>query len=364
MEAKKRILSLDVFRGMTIILMIIVNNPAVWGRQFPILQHAEWHGMTPTDLVFPFFVFIMGMSAMISLSRRASKDSMGVQMGQIFKRAILLFLVGVVLQIISGLFSGAINWERFRILGVLQALALCYLFGALVILGLRFRHLTLCAAILLLSWWLIQILGNGFELSKDNVINIVDRALLGESHLYREGGIRFDPESLLTTIPRIAQFLLGAAAGSFLLNNREDKDRQRLLLILGAVVLITGLAISPVCPLNKKVWTSSFALVTSGIACLAFVGLYWIIDNKKKTGWTAFFRVFGMNSLFLYCVAWVMSSLMGLPVAGCGLCPRIFSFFEPLLGAALASLVYSLIFVAIVWLVAKLMDKLKIYVKL
>ena len=235
---QERLLSLDVMRGMTIAAMILVNNPAVWGKAYAPLQHAFWHGMTPTDLIYPFFVFIMGVSAWFSLSSRCKGPDSGVSR-HIVRRSAVIFALGLLLQEISyfgygtaNYLSGAVAegttwaeavfpWRTFRILGVLQGLALAYLLGALLLVRLRFRHMTLAAAVLLLVYLAVLQWGNGYALSADNIIARVDRAVLGEAHLYREwlpdgSRLAFEPEGLLSTLPRVAQFLLGCAAGRLL----------------------------------------------------------------------------------------------------------------------------------------------------
>ena len=329
----ERLLSLDVMRGMTIAAMILVNNPAVWGKAYAPLQHAFWHGMTPTDLIYPFFVFIMGVSAFFSLSKRYEGADRKA-FSRILRRSAVIFGVGLLLQEISYFGYGTANFlsgqtpagatwfetvfpfRTFRIMGVLQGLALVYLFGSGALLCLRFRHLIAAAGGLLLLYLVLLQTGNGYSLSADNIIAVVDRAVLGESHLYKEwlpdgSRLAFEPEGLLSTLPRIAQFLLGCAAGRILLAKEDVPMRLGRLFAFGTALLFAGLLLQYGDPLNKKIWSSSFALATSGFASLLLGLLCWVIDLRKQVRWTGFFRVFGVNPLFLYVAAWVLSVTLG-----------------------------------------------------
>ena len=290
MATNDRLLALDVMRGITISAMILVNNPAVWGNAYAPLQHAAWHGMTPTDLIYPFFVFIMGISGWFSLSKRYSGPTREGLL-RIVRRSVVIFALGLGLQIFSGFVFGtsrfllgqtaqgttylqaAFPFASLRILGVLQGLALAYLFGGAALLLLRFRYVLRTAVGLLVLYLAILLAGNGFELSADNIIAVVDRALLGENHLYMErlgdgSRIGFEPESLLSTLPRIAQFLLGAAAGRILRSRDTLCVRLNRLLLLGTALLLAGLLLQYGCPLNKKIWSPSFALASSGFGAL------------------------------------------------------------------------------------------------
>ncbi len=369
--AKQRILSVDVLRGLTIAAMIIVNNPAVWGNAYAPLEHAAWHGMTPTDLVFPFFMFITGVSATFSLGGRQNEDGRRTVL-HIFKRSALIFLIGALLQLFGDVVFGSLSFGEFRIWGVLQAIAVSYFFGSLLLIALKFRKLPLAAGIILGVWWLAQVLWNGFEMSTENFIYIVDNALIGESHMYRDwlpdgsGEMAFDPESLMTNIPRVAQFLLGAYVGGLLKRQDEAPVKLNMVLLAGAAMLLTGFIIQYGCPINKKVWTSSYALVSSGFAALMLGIFYWVIDIRDRKSWTGFFRVFGMNSIFLYVVASVLGSLLGIYIEGLGMGINEFFYYkalEPVFGVKLGCLVYSLVLVGLVWLVGYILDRRKIYIK-
>ncbi len=391
MAKTDRLLALDVMRGITISAMILVNNPAVWGKAYAPLQHAAWHGLTPTDLIYPFFVFIMGISGWLSLSKRYEGPTRAGML-RILRRSAVIFAIGVGLQLFSGLVFGTsryllvqavegASWLQtafpmgtFRILGVLQGLALAYLFGAAALVVLRFRHLVATAAVLLAVYWLLLALGNGFELSADNIIAVVDRALLGENHLYMErladgSRLGFEPEGLLSTLPRIAQFLLGAAAGRMLTQGDSLQVRLNRLFVFGAALVFAGLLLQYGCPLNKKIWSSSFALATSGFGALLLGVLVWTIDVRRRTGWTGFFRAFGVNPLFLYVLAWIGSVLTNVAFRVGGNTVTVKGWFyttciDPFCGPAFGSLVWSLLFVGLIWLPGLLLYRKKIYIKI
>lgn len=380
-QPRKRLLALDVLRGMTIAAMILVNNPAVWGKAYAPLQHAFWNGMTPTDLIYPFFVFIMGVSAFFSLPARCQDPGAGI-FGHILKRSVVIFALGLLLQEISYFGYGLAKllspggggewletlfpWRTFRILGVLQGLALAYLLGASLAVMLRFRHLVSAALVLLAVYWLLLWLGNGHELSSENIIARVDRAILGAGHLYQEwlpdgSRVAFEPEGLLSTISRTAQFLLGCAAGRILKSDGEAPQRFARLLVYGALLLFAGLLLQYGDPLNKKVWSSSFALATSGFAALLLGVLCWVIDWRGRSRWTGFFRVFGVNPLFLYMAAWILSVLLG----ALSLKTWFYStLIDPWLGDASGSLLYSLCFVLLIWSLGAVLYRRRIYVKI
>lgn len=372
MGVRQRILSLDVLRGITVAAMILVNNPAVWGNAYAPLQHAVWHGLTPTDCIYPFFVFIMGVSAYFSLYRRSQEDRKAAMM-HVVRRSILIYLVGAGLHLASALAAGDLAWPTFRIMGVLQGLAVAYLFSALLMIWTGFRRLLLIASGLLLVYWVILLLGNGFALSPDNIVAAVDRALLGAGHLsveYLPDGSRmaFEPESILSTIPRVAQVLFGATVGKILYEKEDASEKLCGIMVLGTILTVAGFLLEYGCPLNKKLWTPSFALVTSGLASLMTGLLYWIIDMKDRKKWTGFFRVFGVNPLFLYVVGWVLSVIFNMNMSPEGYWSvknwLYGTCIDPFFADASGSLVYSIIFVLLVWIPGYFLDRRKIYIKL
>ncbi|MGM9736733.1 MAG: acyltransferase family protein [Candidatus Cryptobacteroides sp.] len=371
----KRVISLDVLRGITIAGMIIVNNPAVWGVQYAPLKHAEWNGLTPTDLVFPFFLFIMGVSAYFSLSKRLA-DGLRPTILHVLKRSVLIFATGLLLHLFSRLVGGTISdWSGVRFMGVLQALALTYLLGSVVLLVSKFRHMLTISISILVGYGALLLLGGGYEISPDNIIAVIDRSILGESHMYTqslpEGGrMAFDPEGLVSTLPKISHFIIGAFVGRMIKNSSSDNyETLSKIFLLGAVCLISGYLLQYGLPINKKVWSPTYTLVSCGYASLTLAVLMWAIDIRGWQGWTTFFRVFGSNPLFLYCIAWILSVLLGIRVetaAGTMSLKRLFfaECLSPVFGDAFGSLIYSLLLAGVVWLVGYPLYKKKIYIKL
>ena len=287
-----RLLALDVIRGITIAGMILVNNPGSWQSVYAPLQHARWHGLTPTDLVYPFFMFIMGVAIHFSL-RKFDKLNTTVSL-KIIRRTVALFAVGIALDCFSKLCYGTFSWEHLRILGVMQRLALAYAGGAfLAILIPKKYYLATAGGILLLYLVLLQCF-NGYVHSADNLIAVIDVKLLGAGHLIKEaaegGSFAFEPEGLLSTIPCWAHVLFGTFVGSLITGIAENKERIRQIALFGTVLLFAGFLLQYLDPINKKLWTASYTLITSGTASLLLALLIDIIDVRQKKRWCRFFE--------------------------------------------------------------------------
>lgn len=388
----KRILALDILRGITIAGMIMVNNPGTWAHIYAPLRHAEWNGLTPTDLVFPFFMFIMGISTYISLRKYNFKFSRAVGM-KILKRTILIFLIGMAIGWFSkfcyywtspteGIGFGAQLWEavwtfdRIRILGVMQRLALCYGATAIIALTVKHRNIPYLIATLLIGYFILLAYGNGFAYDNTNILSVVDRAVLTPAHMYKDNGI--DPEGLLSTIPAIAHVLLGFCVGGMMLEGgKAHRDRESLLnshliklLLLGTVLTFAGLLLSYGCPINKKIWSPTFVLTTCGLASSFLALLIWIIDVKGHKRWSLFFESFGVNPLFMYVLGGVLGILFGSIRFPWGEgCISLHGFLYkvllmPLFGETGGSLAYALLFVGINWCIGYQLYKRKIYIKI
>lgn len=318
-----RLLSLDILRGITIAGMIMVNNSGSRDYTYAPLRHAQWHGLTPTDLVFPFFMFIMGVSTYMSL-RKFNFEPTKSAIWKVTRRTILIFLIGLALgwfgQLCSGLASGesfleaSSHFDTIRILGVLQRLALAYGFAALISLFFKWKHLVWIIAFLLIGYFLILIFGNGFEMSEQNIIAVVDKALWGTDHIYKDWtpeGVRIalDPEGLLSTIPSIAHVLIGFLFGGLIVKNKDNHKRVEKLLIWGTILAFSGLLLQYGCPINKKIWSPTFVLTTTGFAAQLLGLLIWIIDINQKRKWSRFFHAFGVNPLIVYVFAGVLANL-------------------------------------------------------
>lgn len=367
-----RLVSLDVMRGLTIAAMLVVNNPGSWSHVYAPLLHAEWNGLTPTDLIYPFFTFIMGVSMCFSLG----KDSFAPTRAKILKtlkRCVLLFLTGFALQCFSRACAGTFDFATLRIMGVLQGLAVSYLLAAAILMAARGRHILPAAALILVSYMVTLHLGNGYELSPSNIIARVDRAILGEGHLYvmNAGGVRtaFEPESLLSCLPRAAEVLLGVHVGKILVSGNSREDSVRDILLFGAALAVTAFLLRYLDPINKSIWSASFTLATSGAASLVLALLVWAIDVKGRTALCGFFMVFGSNPLFLYCVCWILSVLLGLGFGLSGNAVSLKSLYYskcllPWAGPYFASLLSALTMMLLTWLAGLPLYRKKIFIKL
>ena len=379
-----RLLSLDILRGITIAGMIMVNNPGSWEYAYAPLKHAHWHGLTPTDLVFPFFMFIMGVSTFMSL-RKFNFTPTSAAVWKVVRRTILIFVIGLALgwfgQLMRGLAAGesfgvaASHFDTLRILGVLQRLALAYGLAALIALLVKDKQLPWIIATLLAGYYLILRFGKGFEMSEENIIAVVDKALWGPAHMYKDTtpeGVRiaFEPEGLLSTIPSIAHVLIGFLFGKMIVENRENHTRVEKLLIWGTLLAFSGLLLQYGCPINKKIWSPTFVLVTTGFAAQLLGLLIWIIDIHKKEKWSRFFHAFGVNPLIVYVFAGLLANLVGnIRFAWQGETISVKSFtysalIQPWAGNYFGSLLYALLFVTVCWLFGYILYKKNIYIKL
>lgn len=386
-SSHKRLLALDILRGMTIAGMILVNNPGSWGAIYAPLRHAAWNGLTPTDLVFPFFMFIMGISTYLSLNKYHFHPE-GTVIRKIIRRTVVIFLIGLGI----GWFSRFCNtfyalgsedisfWERLgrscwtfdrmRILGVLPRLALCYGAAALIAVTVRHNRIPWIIGILLCGYAVILWVGHGFEISEANIVGVVDRAILGPAHMYREGDLAFDPEGLLSTLPAIAHVLIGFCCGKLICTPAKTSDKLLKLFLIGSTMMLVGWLLSYGCPINKKVWSPTFVLMTCGMASSLLALLIWIIDVKGEKRWSLFFESFGINPLFLYVTASILAILLGavhIPhgTENISLHGALYQLgLEPLFGPTLGSLVYALLFVGVNWLIGYPLYKHKIYIKI
>lgn len=375
----KRLLALDVLRGITIAGMIMVNNPGSWSYVYAPLQHAPWIGLTPTDLVFPFFMFIMGISTYISLRKYNFEFSHSAAL-KILKRTVVIFAIGLGIAWFSLLCRTGdfFPFAHIRILGVMQRLALCYGATAIIALVMKHKYIPYLIAFLLVGYFIILVTGNGFAYNDTNILSIVDRAVLGEAHMYKDNGI--DPEGVLSTIPSIAHVLIGFCVGKLLLSVQPDSTaNSRLstlnsqlikLFLVGTILTFAGFLLSYGCPISKKIWSPTFAIVTCGLASSFLALLVWIIDVKGYTKWSRFFESFGVNPLFIYVTGAVLSILLGSITFTYGgetisLHGYIYNIvLRPLLGDYPGSLVFALLFVTLNWCIGYILYKKKIYIKI
>jgi predicted acyltransferase len=309
-----RSLALDVFRGGAVALMILVNNPGSWDHIYPPLAHAAWHGCTPTDLVFPFFIFAVGVSmAFAGSSTPPAAQPWGAFARKVATRAALIFAIGLFLHatpFVRWNEQGSLvleGFERLRIMGVLQRIALAYLGAALLLRACGERVALPGAAVLLIGYWAACVAwGRGADpYSLEGFFGTaVDRALLGAAHLYQGEGVAFDPEGLVGTVPAIAQVLLGYRAGCWLARQPLNAALVVRLFVSASALLALAYAASLVMPVNKKLWTSSFVLLTSGLALMALALLVHTLDLQHQRGrWVQALLAFGRNALFVYALS-------------------------------------------------------------
>lgn len=388
-QRPQRLLALDILRGITIAGMILVNNPGSWGHIYAPLAHASWNGLTPTDLVFPFFMFIMGVSTYFSL-RKYEFTLSGKAFWKILRRTIVIFAIGIGIAWLSRFLSrlnlpdytvweAIMNFDKIRILGVMPRLALCYGIGSLIALTVRRRALPWVIGGMLVLYGIILLVGNGFEYASSNVIACVDRAVLGESHMYTEhvDGIelKFDPEGLLSTLPSIAHMLIGFVCGGLIMSVKDNNIRINKLFIVGTILTFVGFLLAYGMPINKKVWSPTFVLTTCGLAS-SFLGLLiWILDIKGYQKWCGFFRAFGVNPLFMYVFGSVLSIVLSnIHVAYAAAASGSITVkgwlykavWMPIAGGdeTLASLFFAITFVIAVWSVGYVLYRNKIYIKI
>ena len=333
---RERLLSLDVFRGMTIAAMLLVNNPGSWAAIYPPLEHAPWHGWTPTDLIFPFFLFIVGVTTHLSISARRERGvTDDVIVRQVLTRAALIFLLGFLMSLFPFYQWGApatwpvpldatgagawerlvYRWQHVRILGVLQRIGLAYAAGALLTLRAPLVRQVAALAALLFGYWIVMttipVPGHGMigALVLDHPPLLLsawlDRTVLGVNHLW-SGSVTWDPEGLLSTVPAAGSVMLGVFAGRWLATRGPLPERLSALFAVGAIGMALGSMWGWVFPINKGIWSSSYVLFTGGLACVALATCMWVIDVHKVTRWTRPFVIYGVNPI----VAFVGSGVM------------------------------------------------------
>lgn len=370
--APGRLLSLDVFRGLTIMFMIIVNNPGNGRFVYWPLEHARWNGLTPTDLVFPFFLFISGVSIVFALSsRKASGHEFAALIRTIIRRGLLLILIGISVHSLPGLYElQHFSWSRFfsemRYPGVLQRIGLVYMAASILFLTCSRQTLWILAFGFILVYYLLMTLvpvpGVG-PATFDPAMNLesyLDRLLLSTHHLYRST-MFWDPEGILSTLPAISTGLFGILTGMVLKEKGESLKKFRFMLRQGVMLLLMGMLFHLIFPINKNLWSSSFVLVTAGLANLLFAFFYYYIDLRKSTGWTKPFIVYGMNSILAYAIAETLETIAGyiqLPAPN-GKKTGLFGYlyihlFEPAFSSPFNSsmvwaVCYSFLFMPLLW---------------
>jgi predicted acyltransferase len=396
----KRYYSLDVFRGATVALMILVNNPGAGEYVYAPLDHAKWHGCTPTDLVFPFFLFAVG-NAMSFVMPRMKQEGTKYFLGKIIGRSLLIFFIGLFLNW-SPFFMWSDDhlvfkpWEwttsdgtlhGIRILGVLQRIAIAYFFASMIIYFFKTKGAFIIgASILLLYWLLCFALGDKTDpYSLSGFFGMrLDKAILGEAHMYHGEGVAFDPEGIASSLTPIVQVIFGYIVGKYIQNgSRQNQDKQPSyqmlanLFVVGTVLVFSGFIWDLVFPINKKIWTSSYVLYTTGLAIFTLSIFIFLIEFKNIRGaWSRFFDVFGKNPLFIFVLSGFLPRVLNLVRINSGVVengkPAYVSplewFYEHVCknvsgNLKNGSLLYALCIIAFYWSVVYILDKRKIYIK-
>lgn len=367
--ANQRFLPLDVFRGLTICFMIIVNTAGTHDIYWP-LEHAKWHGFTPTDLVFPSFLFAVGNAMSFSMRKLIQLDN-ATFLSKVFRRTLLIFMLGFLmywLPFVRHTANGLefIPFHDTRIMGVLERIALCYCFASLMIRYLSKNAVWVVSALLLIGYYLIlRIFGDPadpFGLTTNAGI-LIDKAILGENHMYHGQGIAFEPEGLIGTLPAIVNVVAGYYTGLFI-QERRPKTLSTLIRI-GCALIVVAIFWNYDFPINKKLWTSTFVMLTIGLDLLILTLLLYIIDIKDQTRWTGFFTTFGKNPLFLYLLSEVLVIFLNFFTIGN---ETVYSWlnhviFQPLAPGKLGSFLFAFTYMLACWCVGKILDKKRIYVR-
>ena len=392
--SRERLLSLDVFRGMTVAGMLLVNNPGNWDHIFEPLEHAKWNGWTPTDLIFPFFLFIVGVTSYLSLSqRRARGDSESAIVRQILRRGALIFLFGLFLAWFPGYMWGKIDGmpdptfldrvvyriQHIRIMGVLQRIAVAYVIGALITLRGSWKQHALTLVGILLGYWALMTLVTvpdrgvpGWQLldQPDAVLSAwFDRLVLGTNHLWISAKT-WDPEGLLSTLPAVGTMMLGQFAGRWIGQPKPIAERLNGMFACGALLMMGGLMWNWSFPINKTLWTSSYVVFTAGLALVTLATCMWIIDVQGWRRWTQFFVIYGTNPMIAFLgsglmaritvTLWKVDTPTG-PKSASAIVHQ--TIFAPFLEPRVASLGYAVTFVVIWFVILWALWRKKIFLK-
>lgn len=369
-QTRERFLALDVFRGMTIAFMIIVNTPGSWGYVYAPLQHAQWNGFTPTDLVFPSFMFAVGNAMSFVMLKWASMSQSQVLL-KIFKRTTLIFLLGYLMywfpffyldgqhQIIGKAFSDTRVW------GVLQRIGLAYGIAALILYYFKLKPAVWIGVGFLAVYALILIIYGPWEMGH-NPVRDLDLWMLGESHMYIDSNIRFDPEGLLSTLPSVTNIIAGFWAGHFIQKKGKTFEGLSQLLLIGFGLLALAFLWNYLMPINKKMWTSTFVLLTVGLDLMILSAIIYYFDFLKFTKGSFFFEVLGKNPLVIYLLSELLLVVFYMiPIGNTTLFTWVYDhIFSNFFGMYLGSFLMAVSYMLLCWSVGYVMDKRKIYIRI
>lgn len=376
-----RLRSLDVLRGITIAGMILVNNPGTWAHIYAPLRHAAWDGCTPTDLVFPFFMFVMGVAMYISYRKYDYRLTVKSATHLIY-RSMMLVLIGWVIGwfgIFCRTLSAGGEWvdaiwnnpiSHLRFMGVLPRLGWVSLFAGLLLMVCKPKNLLPVSFVLLVIYCIIIGMTGSFGLTEDNIVSHVDKAVLGEAHMYYLGGIAFDPEGILSTIPCVAHCLIGCYAGQLVCSTDDLWQKVNRLFIFGSIILLAAFLLDYAFPINKSLWSASYVLLTCGLASLLLALLMWLIDIEGHVCWFVPFESFGVNPMFIFVLSGVLAIIMAnIRFDVGGDVYSVWGFFykrmmQPIFGDTGGSLACALIYDALLWCIAYPLYRKKIYIKI
>jgi predicted acyltransferase len=369
--APPRLLAVDALRGLSVAAMVLVNNPGTWRAVYPPLRHAEWHGWTPTDMIFPFFLFVVGVSIPLALGPRLESGAAGLGW-RVLRRAAGIFGLGLLLHALP-----FFPLATLRIPGVLQRIAVCYLLSALLVLATRgsrgWRAQALAAGALLVGYWLLmtQVAAPG-QVAGDlspagNLAGHVDRLVLGPRHMWQISKL-YDPEGILSTLPATATTLLGVLAGHWLRAGHPAARAAAGLAAGGLVAAGLGWLWGLSFPVNKSLWTSSYALLMAGLAALALAVCSWLTEVRGRRAWAAPFALFGVHALLLFFLSSLMAKLLLIVRVGAG-GPRLHAWlyehaFAPWAAPAAASLAFALAYLLLWWALISALDRTGVRLRL
>lgn len=372
----QRFLSLDVFRGMTICFMIIVNTPGSGAIPFSPLEHAQWHGFTPTDLVFPSFLFAVGNAMSFSLGRYKEMGNAAF-LQKVLKRTILIFLLGYLMYWFpffrlneAGHIIGA-PIANTRIMGVLQRIALSYFFASIFIHYVSTRNVKIISVLLLAGYWIILLLFGDHHQPYSMLGNAgiyLDKFLMGPNHMYHGEGVAFDPEGWLSTMTSIVNVVVGYFAGKFIQEKGKGFETISKLMLVGILFIFIALWWNMIFPINKKLWSSPFVLLTTGIDLLLISALIYILEikNQHALKWTNFFLVFGKNPLFIY----ILSEILVIILFMIKISPKQNLFglinstvFQVVAPGALGSFLFAIAYMLLCWIVGWWLNRKRIYIR-
>lgn len=362
-----RLDSLDAFRGFAIAGMILVNNPGSWAHLYPPLRHAEWHGWTPTDLVFPFFLFIVGVAMTFSFARRLEGGDRRSLYASVVRRTLILFALGLLLSAFP-----TFELSGLRVAGVLQRIAVVYLLASLLVLNLSRRGLAWAAAVLLVGYWAAMALvpvpgsGSGDLTPEGNLAAWVDRLLL-PGRLWKE---TWDPEGLFSTLPAVATTLAGVFTGHWIRSGRDRSEIAAGMFTAGWAAILGGLVWGIWFPINKYLWTSSYVVFTAGAALQALAVCYWLIEVRGRRAWARPAIVYGLNSIAVFVLSGLVTKLLyWIEVGGDSentllmswIYHHLFASWAPPLDASLA---FAVLYVVFWWALMALLYWRRIFIKI